>query len=120
MDRWCLLCVHAQLCLTLCDHTGCTSLGFSVRGISQARILEQVAIFFFRGPSWLRGQTHISCTGRWILYHCTIWEAQVSAVHVCYYYSVCIQESRLNDVLQRSFQAQESQDCLLWGQFAVC
>ena len=112
--------MHAQLGPTLCDHMGCTSLGFSVRGISQARILEPVAISFSRGPSWLRDQTPISCTGRWILYHCTTWEAQVSAVYLCYYYSVCIQESRLNDVLQRIFQAQESQDCLLWGQFADC
>ena len=120
MDRWYLLCVHAQLCPTLCDHMACTSLGFSVCGISQARILEQVAISFFRGSSWLRDQTCIPCTGKWVLYQCTTWEAQISAVYVCYYYSVCIQESGLNDVLQRSSQTQESQDCLLWGQFAVC
>ena len=44
--------------------------------ISQARILEQVAISF-RGSSRPRDQTHAFCTGRWILYHCTIWEAPV-------------------------------------------
>ena len=45
----------------------------SVHGIFQARILEWVAIFFFRGSSWPRDQTHISCiscTGRQIPYHC--------------------------------------------------
>jgi len=36
-------------------------------GISQARILEWVAISFSRGSSWPRDQTHISCTGRLIL-----------------------------------------------------
>ena len=33
----------------------------SVLGISLARILEWVAIFFSRGSSWLRDQTHVSC-----------------------------------------------------------
>ena len=33
----------------------------SVHGISQARILEWVAISFSRGSSWLRDQTHGSC-----------------------------------------------------------
>ena len=33
----------------------------SVYGISQARILEWVAISFPRGSSWLRDQTHDSC-----------------------------------------------------------
>ena len=50
-----------------------------VHGIFQARILEWVAISFFRRSSWPRDQTHISCisyTGRWILYHWAIWEAQ--------------------------------------------
>ena len=38
----------------------------SALGISQARILEWVAIFFSRS-SWLRDWTCISCVGRWIL-----------------------------------------------------
>ena len=41
----------------------------SVPGISQARILEWVAISFSRGSSWLRDWTCISCVGRWILDH---------------------------------------------------
>ena len=43
--------------------------GSSVHGISQARILEWVAISFSRGSSWPRDQTHVSCIGRQILYH---------------------------------------------------
>ena len=34
----------AQLCLTLCDPTDCSSPGFSVQGILQARLLEWIAI----------------------------------------------------------------------------
>ena len=39
----------------------CSPPGSSVHGISQARILESVAISFFEGSSRPRGQTHISC-----------------------------------------------------------
>ena len=38
-------------------------------GILQGRMLEWVAISFFRGSSQTRDQTCISCTGRQILYH---------------------------------------------------
>ena len=41
--------------------------GSSVHGILQARVLEWVAISFSRGSSQPRDQTHVSCTGRWIL-----------------------------------------------------
>ena len=37
-------------------------------GISQARILEWVAISFSRGSSWPRDWTHVSCNSKWILY----------------------------------------------------
>ena len=40
--------IVAQLCLTLCDPMDCSSPGSSVPGILQARILECVAIHFFR------------------------------------------------------------------------
>ena len=40
-----------------------------VHGISQARVLEWVAISFSRGSSRPRDQTLVSCIGRWILYH---------------------------------------------------
>ena len=48
---------------------GCSPSGPSVHGISQARILEWVAISFSRGSSQPRDQTCISCNGRRILYH---------------------------------------------------
>ena len=35
-----------QSCLTLCDPMDCSPPGSSVHGISQAKILEWVAIFF--------------------------------------------------------------------------
>ena len=41
----------AQSCLTLCDPMDYSLPGFSVHGISQARILEQFAISSFRGTS---------------------------------------------------------------------
>ena len=59
------LCVHAktlQLCPALCDPMDCSLPNSSVRGILQARILEQVAIPFSRGSSRPRNQTQVSCT----------------------------------------------------------
>ena len=43
------VCSDAQLCLTLCDPTDCSLPGSSVHGISQARILQCVAISYSRG-----------------------------------------------------------------------
>ena len=40
-----LMCVCAQLCLTLCNPMDCSPPGSSVHGISQARILEWISIF---------------------------------------------------------------------------
>ena len=68
----------AQMCLNLCDPMDCSPPGSSVHGISQARILQWVAISFARVSSWPRDQTCIfcfSCIGRQILYHWTTWEA---------------------------------------------
>ena len=70
-----VVCVCAKSCLTLCDPMDCSLPGSSVLGIFQARILEWVAISFFRASSWPRDQTHISCIGRRILYHWATREA---------------------------------------------
>ena len=43
--------------------------------MSQARMLEWVAISFSRGSSWLRNWTHVSCIGRRILHHWATREA---------------------------------------------
>ena len=48
----------------------------SVHQISQARILEWVAISISRGCSWTRDCTQIFCIGRWMLYRWTTREAQ--------------------------------------------
>ena len=68
-----MLCVFsvAKLCPIFWNPMDCSLLG-SVHRISQARILEWVAISSSRGSSRPRGQTCISwvsCIGRWVLYH---------------------------------------------------
>ena len=63
-------------CVCVCLWTITHRPGSSVHGILQARILEWIAISFSRGSSWGRDQTHISCIGKWILYHWATWEAQ--------------------------------------------
>ena len=64
--------LHLHARLYLCDTMKCSPQGSPVHGISQARILEQVAISYSKGPSRPRDQTPascISCMGRQILYH---------------------------------------------------
>ena len=51
----------AKSCPTLSDPMDCSLPGYSVHGISQARILEWVSISFSRGSSQPRDQTCISC-----------------------------------------------------------
>ena len=52
----------------------CSLPGPSVRGISQARILEWLTIFS-RGSSWPGDWTCVFCIGMWILYHWATLEA---------------------------------------------
>ena len=67
----------------LCNPVDCNPPGSSVHGISQARILEWVAMSSSGGSSQLKDQIPISYTGRQILYHWAIrevpWIIQVSA-----------------------------------------
>ena len=67
-----------HLCLTLCSPVDYSPPGSSVHGILQARILEWVALPFFRGSSWPRDRTCISCVsciaGRFFT-HWATWEA---------------------------------------------
>ena len=44
-----------------CNLMDCSLPGHSVHGISQARILERVAISSSRGSSWPRDRIHVSC-----------------------------------------------------------
>ena len=64
-----------QSCLTLCDRMDWSPPGSFVHGISQARILEWVAICSSRGSFGPRDWTHISRIGRQILYRRATWEA---------------------------------------------
>ena len=70
-------CLVAQLWLTLCDPMGCIPPGSTIHGISQARILEWVAISFSRRYSWPRDQTQVSCIAGGF---CTIWASKESLV----------------------------------------
>ena len=65
----CVCVLVAQTCLTLCNPLDCSPPGSSVHGILQARILEWVAIPFFRGSSQPRDRTYVSCISRQILFY---------------------------------------------------
>ena len=82
----CSCCLVTKISLTLSNSMDCIKPGSSIHGISQARILEWLAISFSRIFSWSReiqDQTHISCIGRRILYCWAPREAPLGAV-VCY------------------------------------
>ena len=68
-----------QSCPTLCNLMDCNPPGSSVHGILQARILEWIAIPFFRGSSWPRDWTQVSCAAGGFF---TIW-ATSGAIHMC-------------------------------------
>ena len=64
-----IVCMHAHLCLTLCDPVDCSPPCSSVHRIFQARVLEWVAISFSRGSSRPRDQTQVSRIVSKMLYH---------------------------------------------------
>ena len=75
-----------QSCLILWNHMDCSPVVSSVHVSFQARILDWAAISFSRGSSQPRDQTYVSCVSRWILYHCTAWEARLTtteSLNVC-------------------------------------
>ena len=81
-------CLVDKLCLTLLWPQGLP--GSTVHGISQARILEWVAISLPRDFSQPRDQTCISYIGTRILYHWAKWKyagevllSLTSAAHIC-------------------------------------
>ena len=71
-DCCCCYCLVAKSCLILCDPMDCSLPRFSLHGVSQARILEQIAISFSR--DWTRISC-VSCIGKRILYHWVTGEA---------------------------------------------
>ena len=69
-----LVCCCCCLVIWLfCNCMDCSPPGSSKHGMSQAGILEWVAISFSRGSFWPRDQTCILCLGKQILYHWTTW-----------------------------------------------
>ena len=56
-----VLCLVAQSCLTLYSLIDCSPPGSSLHGISQARILEWVAMPSSRGSSQARDRSQVSC-----------------------------------------------------------
>ena len=83
----------------------CSPAGSFVHGISQARILEWVAISSSRKSSWPRDRTsisYVSCISRWILHHWAIWEGLChgSGPTSC---SLSVQASLVLDSLSQSF-----------------
>ena len=68
-------CLVAKLCRTLVTPMDYSPPGSSGHGISQARILERVAISYSRRSSWCSDWTCVSFIGRWILYHWATREA---------------------------------------------
>ena len=80
-----VLCPVTQSCPTLYGPMDCSPPGSSVREISQARVLEWVAISFCRGSSRPRDWTHstcVSCIGRQILYRNCHLGSPVFRIHV--------------------------------------
>ena len=73
--QWVLMLSRSVVCNSLRLHGLRSPPGSSVHGISQARIPDWVATSYSKGSSWPRDWTHISCTGRWILYHWATREA---------------------------------------------
>ena len=65
LQRMCML-----RCVWLCDSMDYSLPGSSVHGISQVRILEEVAISFSRGSSWPRSNpiSWVSCISRQIFF----------------------------------------------------
>ena len=49
----------SQSCSTLWDPMDCSLWGFSIHGVFHTRVLEWVAISFYRGYSWLRARTQV-------------------------------------------------------------
>ena len=64
-----LLCSVAESCLALYDPMDCSPPDSSVHGISQARILERIALFFSAGDLPGSGIEPIFCIGGKILYY---------------------------------------------------
>ena len=78
------VCIHTQLCLTLCDTMDYSPPGSSVHGILQIRLLEWVAMPCSRGSSQPMDRTCISCIeGRFLT-------TEPSGNRIIFHLAVCI------------------------------
>ena len=68
--KWKVKVLVAQSCLTLSDPIDCSLPQSAVHGISQARILEWVALSFSKGSPWPGDPACVSCIA---LRFCTTW-----------------------------------------------
>ena len=66
-----------QSCPTLWDPMDCSTQGFCVHGILQARMLKWVAMPFSRESSWPRDRTQVSCIAGGFF---TIWATRGASV----------------------------------------
>ena len=65
----CVCLCTLSLCPALSGPMDCSPAVSSVHEILQPRMLEWVAVSSSRGSSGTMDRTHISCIGRWILFH---------------------------------------------------
>ena len=77
----------SHVCVTLCDPLDCSLPGSSVHGIFLGKNTGVDCISYSRGSSWPRDESCVSCVfciSRWILYHCSTWEALINQylIHV--------------------------------------
>ena len=107
-----------------CDPRDCSLPGSSIHGISQAGILEWVAIFFSRGFSWPRDWTHVSCLtggffttespGKLSFFFITLIKT-FSPIKIFIYKSLCTLESHMRS----GSLSVHLLMCLQWLQFSV-
>ena len=76
----------AKLSRTLLQPHGLYSLPGSSEGISQGRILEWVAISFYKGSSWSQNWTQVPCIGRQIPYCWATKEAPITTYVIRLYF----------------------------------
>ena len=111
----------AQSCPTLCDPMDCSPPGSSVHGILQARILEWVAISFFRGSPLSRDWTQVSCiAGR----HFNLWATR--EVHLLFKDSndsigiFCLQTNFKDNIVMKWIRQESSTGYVRsWGGWVV-
>ena len=88
-----IMCVFTKSYPALCDPLDCSPPGFSVHGISQARIQEWAAISFSRGSSQPRDRTWVSwIAGR--LSYCLSHQGSPQSERRCYYARATMPEQR--------------------------